>query len=74
MNFSVFLQTKGIFWAGDNQVINNDFVQKFQDDIIGEFHSHPKANWLDEVPIYTQTKLFNINIQGALHIARQISK
>jgi hypothetical protein len=71
INFSVFLQTKGVFWAGDNQVYNMGFVNNWKEDIISEYLSHPKSSWQDPFPIYTQYKEQNINVQGALHIARQ---
>eukprot|EP01095_Lingulamoeba_sp_RSL-Kostka_P000521 TRINITY_DN10801_c1_g3_i1.p1 TRINITY_DN10801_c1_g3~~TRINITY_DN10801_c1_g3_i1.p1 ORF type:complete len:412 (+),score=163.79 TRINITY_DN10801_c1_g3_i1:148-1383(+) len=68
---AVVLQAKGIFWAGDNQVNNGRFVDSIIQDLQTEFLSHPKNDWL-RIPIYCQTQIFNMNISGALYVARKI--
>merc|ERR1712110_902722 len=58
-NLAVCVGAKGVFWAGDNQRNNNDFVQRFAQDFVNEFLHHPKRAWLEPLPIYVQKKEFN---------------
>jgi len=67
---AIGLQTKAIFFAGDNQVQNQHFIFKYADLVKQEFCNHTKSNWLVDVPIFAQIKATNINILGALHVAR----
>eukprot|EP01096_Ripella_sp_DP13-Kostka_P007179 TRINITY_DN2609_c0_g2_i2.p1 TRINITY_DN2609_c0_g2~~TRINITY_DN2609_c0_g2_i2.p1 ORF type:complete len:391 (-),score=152.65 TRINITY_DN2609_c0_g2_i2:49-1221(-) len=70
-NLAVVLQAKGVFWAGDNQVRNGAFVDKIAADLEKELLSHPKFSWINEMPVFSQIKNFNINIAGALFIAKR---
>jgi glucokinase len=67
---AIGLQAKGIFFAGDNQVNNKDFIFERAEQVKQEFLNHTKSNWLDDVPIFSQIKSTNINILGALYVAR----
>ncbi|ELR23790.1 group A glucokinaselike, putative, partial [Acanthamoeba castellanii str. Neff] len=69
-NLCVGLQAKGMFLAGDNQVVNNPFFEKHLPEMRAEFLDHPKPDWIDKVELYTQTESFNINLHGALYYAR----
>nr|UQE87402.1 glucokinase [Acanthamoeba castellanii] len=69
-NLCVGLQAKGMFLAGDNQVVNNPFFEKYLAEMRAEFLDHPKPDWIDKVELYTQTQSFNINLHGALYYAR----
>jgi len=60
-------QCKGVFLAGDNQVINEGFVNKHLTDFEKEFFNHPKENWLKDVTIFRQVRGLNLNVQGALY-------
>jgi len=70
---AIGLQCKVIFFAGDNQVHNQEFIFKRIELLKQEFLNHTKSSWLDDIPIYAQTKVTNINILGALHVARSYS-
>jgi hypothetical protein len=69
-NLCVGLQAKGMFLAGDNQVVNNPFFEKHLPELRAEFIDHPKPDWIDKVELFTQTEAFNINLHGALYYAR----
>jgi glucokinase len=69
-NLAIGLQAKGLFLAGDNQVANNPFFEKYLDVMREEFLDHPKRSWIIDVDLFTQTKSFNINLRGALFVAR----
>lgn len=73
VTLSVILQARGVFWAGDNQVANEKFVDAVREELVEEFLNHTKQEWIADVPIYTQTRSFNINLEGAIFIARKIS-
>jgi len=69
---SVGLQVKGIFLAGDNQVANHGFVKPYAGELRTAFLNHPKRHWIENVPIYAQHKIFNINLYGTLFVARSL--
>jgi len=71
---AVGLLCRVIFFAGDNQVHNQEFIFKRIELMKQEFLNHTKSSWLDDVPIYAQIKVTNINILGALHVARSYSQ
>jgi len=67
---SIGLQVKGILLAGDNQVANLPFVRSYAKELQAVYVNHQKHSWIDHVPVYTQNKLFNINIFGTLFVAK----
>jgi len=69
-NLSVGLLAKGIFLAGDNQVVNNTLMERHLPELREEFLDHPKADWIQDLKLFTQHKRFNLNLHGALHVAR----
>jgi len=71
-SLSVGFQTNGVFLAGDNQVANSSFVKKHLSSFKEEYLLHPKQEWIDNVPIFTQMSSFNINILGALYYAQHM--
>jgi len=73
-NVAVALQIKGLLLAGDNQVANDPFFRTIAADLKAEFLNHPKRHWIENVPVFAQTKLFNINLFGTLFVARSLSK
>jgi len=73
-NLAVCVGAKGVFWAGDNQRNNNDFVQRFAQDFVNEFLHHPKRAWLEPLPIYVQKKEFNFNLEGTVTVSRILAK
>lgn len=70
---AVGLQAKGILLAGDNQVANDPFFRSMAKELRAEFLNHPKRHWIENVPIFAQTKLFNINLFGTLFVARSLT-
>eukprot|EP01087_Luapelamoeba_hula_P016198 TRINITY_DN4972_c0_g1_i1.p1 TRINITY_DN4972_c0_g1~~TRINITY_DN4972_c0_g1_i1.p1 ORF type:complete len:432 (+),score=89.90 TRINITY_DN4972_c0_g1_i1:27-1298(+) len=60
----------GIFLAGGNQVTNNAVMETHMDELRAEFLDHPKASWVMDVNLFTQTTHVNLNLHGALHGAR----
>lgn len=73
-NMAVAMNVKGVFLAGDNQVANNSFVTSVHKELHEEFLNHPKRHWIENVPVYTQTTTFNINLYGTLYVARSLAK
>jgi len=71
-NLAICMGAKGIFWAGGNQIHNGKFVQENKEILYEEFLQHPKRSWIESVPIYMQTKDFNVNLEGTLHVSRVI--
>jgi len=71
---SVGVQAKGILLAGDNQVANLPFVKSYAKELQAEFLNHQKRHWIENVPVFTQNKLFNINLHGTLFVARSVAK
>jgi len=73
-NVAVALQVKGgLLLAGDNQVANDILFRSLAPELKAEFLNHPKRHWIENVPVYAQTKLFNINLFGTLFVARSLS-
>lgn len=70
---AVALQAKGILLAGDNQVANDPFFRSIARELKAEFLNHPKRHWIENVPVFAQTKLFNINLFGTLFVARSLT-
>jgi len=70
---AVAAQAKGILLAGDNQVANLPFVKSIAEELKAEFNNHQKQHWIANVPVYTQHKLFNINLHGTLFVARSVA-
>lgn len=70
---AVSLQAKGILLAGDNQVANDPFFRSIAKELKAEFLAHPKRHWIENVPVFSQTKLFNINLFGTLFVARRLT-
>jgi hypothetical protein len=70
----ITFRAKGVFWVGDNQVYNQNFVSALSDDLLYEFYDHPKASWIHDVPIYSQMKSVNINLLGVLFTAKVLAK
>lgn len=70
---AVSLQCKGILLAGDNQVANDPFFRSMAKELKAEFLNHPKRHWIENVPVFAQTKLFNINLFGTLFVARSLT-
>jgi len=70
---AVGVQAKGILLAGDNQVANLPFVKSYAHELQAEFLNHQKRHWIEHVPVYTQNKLFNINLHGTLFVARSVA-
>lgn len=60
---------KGLFLAGDNQVINQRFFLRHEEHFKNEFFNHPKRNWLEEKKVFRQTQVFNFNLVGAVWVA-----
>ena len=73
-NLAVCTGAKGVFWAGDNQIANGEFVDKIAKDLSQEFLNHPKRAWLEPLPIYAQTKKFNVNLEGTITVSRMLAK
>merc|ERR1712137_39424 len=71
-NLAICMGAKGIFWAGSNQIHNGEFVTKNKEALYREFLHHPKRAWIESVPIYMQTKDFNVNLEGTLHVSRVV--
>lgn len=71
-NLAICMGAKGIFWAGGNQISNTQFVENSKALLHNEFLHHPKLSWIENIPIFTQTKDFNINLEGTLHVSRYI--
>jgi len=67
----VGLLGKGVFLAGDNQVSNDPIVTKYIEEFQREFRNHPKSHWLEDVPVFRQTKSFNLNLLGCLYSAEK---
>jgi len=65
----IAFQAKGVFFAGDNQVANDYFVSQPENCSIfkEEFESHPKGEWLLNLPVYRQVKKLNLNLHGCLY-------
>jgi len=72
-NVAVALQAKGILLAGDNQVANDPFFRSLAPELKAEFLNHPKRHWIENVPVFAQYKLFNINLFGTLFVARSLT-
>jgi len=70
---SVVLQTKGVFLAGDNQAANDGFVRTITQVLHKEFLSHPKREWLENLPVYAQFKKRNLNVDGTLYVASEVA-
>lgn len=71
-NLAICMGAKGIFWAGGNQISNSKFVEAKKELLYNEFLNHPKTSWINNVPIYAQTKDFNINLEGTVHVSRVV--
>jgi hypothetical protein len=63
-------QARGVFWAGNNQFNNENFVRSHLEELRGELCNSTKAAWFNPVQVYTQQKLLNINLWGCLFVAQ----
>jgi len=69
-NLALGLQVGGVFWGGDNQVNNADFVSKYLDVLRAEFLNISKSHWVQDLQVFSQVQTININLEGAMMIAR----
>jgi len=69
-NLCVGLQAQGVFLAGDNQVNNNEFVNKYKKQLRDVFLNHPKRAWIENISFFAQTKVINTNIEGTIYYAQ----
>ncbi|KAL6064298.1 putative Group A glucokinaselike [Balamuthia mandrillaris] len=69
-NLCIGLQVRGMLLAGDNQVNNNLFLEQNLESLRAEFFDHPKKAWIEDIDLFTQTKPVNLNLHGALYVAR----
>jgi len=60
---------KGVFFAGDNQVNNEQFVSENLDMLRDKFFDHQKKHWLEDVAAYRQVKQNNFNLVGCEYCA-----
>jgi len=70
---SVGMIAKGVFLAGDNQASNDFFVKQHIPYFKGEFLQSTKKEWILDIPVYRQTKSYNLNLLGCLHSAKKNS-
>lgn len=63
-------QARGVFWAGNNQFNNADFVREHLDELRGEILNSTKPAWFESLKVYTQKQLLNINLWGCLFVAQ----
>jgi len=68
------LIAQGVFLAGDNQAANDPFVAQHIEEYKTEFLNHSKRDWIEQVPVYRQTKSYNLNLLGCLHNAAKRGK
>jgi glucokinase len=70
----VAVMCKGVIIAGDNQVINNPLLTDERVKELKEtFTTHPRESWLSKMVILKQAVSMNLNIEGALYIAKDIA-
>lgn len=66
-NITVMTVCKGVFFAGDNQVNNEEFFRKNAKLLQQEFNAHVKSDWLQSMVAYRQVESCNFNLQGAFY-------
>jgi len=66
-NITVMTVCKGVFFAGDNQVNNEEFFSKYSGVLQQEFNAHVKSEWLESMVAYRQVEPCNFNLQGAFY-------
>jgi len=70
----VGMLAKGVFLAGDNQAANDPFVSKHLEAFQKEFLNNSKKDWIEGVPVYRQTRSYNLNLLGCIHRALEDGK
>uniref|UniRef100_A0A384E136 Glucokinase n=2 Tax=Naegleria fowleri TaxID=5763 RepID=A0A384E136_NAEFO len=75
-NIAVLIPTcRGVFFAGDNQVFNEDFFKEHLSILQKElFQTHQKKHWLTDLKPYRQMKEYNFNVKGCLQKARELAQ
>jgi hypothetical protein len=74
-NISIMTVCKGVFFAGDNQVSNEEFFSQNASYLGSQFTGHPKSDWLEKMVAYRQIKMFNLNLGGTFYyIQDQLEK
>jgi len=74
-NIAILIPTcRGVFFAGDNQVYNEDFFKEHLSVLQNEiFQTHQKKHWLCDLKPYRQMKEYNFNVKGCLQKARELA-
>jgi hypothetical protein len=49
-------------------------VCSHREELRAAFLDHPKAQWIEHVPVFSQTQKYPVNIAGALHMAQRYSR
>eukprot|EP01080_Neovahlkampfia_damariscottae_P003442 gene3442-6091_t len=74
-NISIMTVCKGVFFAGDNQVSNEEFFSKNAKYLASQFTGHVKSDWLEKMDAYRQIEMFNLNLCGTFYyIKTQMEK
>ncbi len=74
-NLVVTLQLlDGIFWCGDNNIANQEWIRANADELHSEFRAHSKPGWVAETPLWSQTVSINLNLHGAMYKAQGAMK
>jgi hypothetical protein len=74
-NISIMTVCKGVFFAGDNQVSNEEFFSQNASYLGSQFTGHPKSDWLEKMVAFRQIKMFNLNLGGTFYfIQDQLEK
>ncbi|KAL9642940.1 hypothetical protein ABK040_010633 [Willaertia magna] len=74
-NIAVMIPScRGVFFAGDNQVYNEDFFKESLAEMKHElFGTHQKKHWLTDLKPFRQMKEYNFNLKGCLQKARELA-